>query len=105
MWTLFTNHGKALIYLNEHPTALLREIAEAIGVTERAAHTIVSELAEAGYVSRQRVGRRNHYTIHPEAPLRSRNLRDYTLGDMLAGMNRNRSRRLHDTPEACAASH
>jgi DNA-binding transcriptional regulator PaaX len=89
-WTFFSNHGNILVYLDEHPDARLREIAEAIGITERAAHKIVTELHEAGCLTRERDGRRNHYVIHGDVPLRHPALADHTVGEMLRGLTRER---------------
>jgi DNA-binding MarR family transcriptional regulator len=51
-WSFLTNHGQVLVHIARDPDARLREIGDAVGITERAAHRIVSELAEAGYISR-----------------------------------------------------
>jgi DNA-binding transcriptional ArsR family regulator len=69
-WTLLTNHGAALLYVAEHPDATIRAVADAIGVQERAAARILSQLREAGYLTAQRVGRRNVYQLHLSVPLR-----------------------------------
>ena len=62
----------------------LREIGEIVGITERAAHRIVGELADAGYVTRRRVGRRNHYTIRSDLPVPDPPARNRRVGDLLA---------------------
>ena len=69
-WTFLTNHAHVLLCLARDPEARLREVAEQVGVTERAVQRIVTELEEAGYVSRAREGRRNHYVVRGELPLR-----------------------------------
>jgi hypothetical protein len=89
-WTLFSNHGHVLLYLDAHPDATLPEIALATGVTERTANKIVSELAEAAYVSRERFGRRNHYTVHRGLPLPDPQLVGYEVGDLLSGLDHRR---------------
>lgn len=63
-WTLLTNHGHVLMCIAAEPTMRVRDIAEHTGITERATHRIVAELEEAGFVSHERVGRRNHYEVH-----------------------------------------
>jgi diguanylate cyclase (GGDEF)-like protein/PAS domain S-box-containing protein len=68
-WTFFTNHLRVLTALAGRPDLRLREIAQEVGITERAAHRIIGELVEEGYLTRTRVGSRNHYDIHPEAAL------------------------------------
>jgi DNA-binding Lrp family transcriptional regulator len=85
-WMLLSNHGHVLLYVDTYPDARLREIAAAIGITERAAHKIVTELEEAGYVSRERVGRRNRYDVHRGVPLRHARVVGRTLGDLLEGL-------------------
>ncbi|MGH2909361.1 MAG: PAS domain S-box protein [Solirubrobacteraceae bacterium] len=64
---LFTNHLHVLAAIVQQPDLRLREIAHQIGITERAAHRIVNELAADGYVTRTRIGARNHYEVQPEA--------------------------------------
>jgi len=83
---LLSNHGHVLLYVDTDPDARLREVAAAIGITERAAHKIVTELEEAGYVSRERVGRRNRYSVHRDVPLRHARVVGRTLGDLLEGL-------------------
>ena len=83
-WSFLTNHARVLLCIAEDPTARLREIGERVGVTERAAYGIVSELVAAGYLSRERRGRRNHYTVHRDLPLPDRLARTAPLGELLA---------------------
>ncbi len=81
---LLTNHAHALLCLAKEPGVRLREVASCVGVTERAAHRIVCELQEAGYITRHRVGRRNFYEIHVDAPLGHPLEGGRTVGDLLA---------------------
>ena len=69
-WTFFTNHGHVLVYLSQHSDATLREVADLVGITERAIHKIVSDLEEAGFVRKRRLGRRNFYDINADIPMR-----------------------------------
>ncbi len=69
-WTFLSNHSHVLICLSRQPDMRLREVAEAVGITERAVQKIVRELESAGVITRRRDGRRNHYTIHRNQPLR-----------------------------------
>ncbi len=69
-WTFLTNHAHVLICLAADPEARLREIASAVGITERAVQRILTELEEAGYLEREREGRRNHYRLDRKLPLR-----------------------------------
>jgi hypothetical protein len=83
-WSFLTNHAQVLLCIAHDPGIRLREIGEAVGITERAAHRIVVELAGAGYISRRRNGRRNHYTIQSHLPLPDPLAGDQKIGDLLA---------------------
>lgn len=83
-WSFLTNHAQVLLCIAHDPAVRLREIGETVGITERAAHRIVSELDTAGYISRERTGRRNRYTIQPHLPLPDRLAREQRIGDLLA---------------------
>ena len=83
-WSFLTNHARVLLCIAQDPGARLRDIGEAVGITERAAHRIVAELTDAGYLSRRRVGRRNHYTIQSQLPLPDPLARGQRVGDLLA---------------------
>ena len=82
-WTFLTNHARVLACLAGDPTLRLRTVAERIGITERAAHRIMGELVEAGYLSRERHGRRNLYEVHLDMPLRHPLDRDHRVGEVL----------------------
>ncbi len=69
-WTFLSNHAHVLIVLAAEPDLRMRDIAEQVGITERAVQRIVGELTEAGYLETQREGRRNRYRIHSERALR-----------------------------------
>ncbi|MGV1049283.1 MAG: helix-turn-helix transcriptional regulator [Solirubrobacterales bacterium] len=69
-WDFLTNHAHVLLCIAHDPGVRLRDVASSVGITERAAHTIVSHLIEEGYVVREKEGRRNRYTIQPKLPLR-----------------------------------
>jgi len=71
-WNFFTNHAHVIFYLQAYPDQPLRQVALAIGITERAVQRIVAELEEAGYLKRTKVGRQNQYVINGEEPLRDR---------------------------------
>jgi uncharacterized membrane protein len=83
-WSFLTDHAQVLLCIAHDPGIRLREIGEAVGITERAAHRIVVELTEAGYVSRKRNGRRNQYTIKSHLPLPDPLAREQRIGDLLA---------------------
>ena len=82
-WSFLTNHARVLLSIAHDPGIRLREIGETVGITERAAHRIVGELADAGYVARKRNGRRNHYTIQAHLPLADPLAREQRIGDLL----------------------
>jgi MarR family len=73
-----------LICVAHDPGIRLRDIGDRVGITERAAHRIVTELADAGYISRRRDGRRNHYTINAHLPLPDPIARGQSVGELLA---------------------
>lgn len=82
-WKFLTNHAQVLVCIAHDPGMLLREISEQVGITERAAHRIVAELADGGYITRERKGRRSHYTIEYGLPLPDRVGRIERIGDLL----------------------
>ena len=82
-WNFLTNYGHVVVYLSSNPDARIRDLAEAIGITERAAQRIVSDLVDAGYLTRTKTGRRNSYEINPEAPLRHPLERDHEVGELV----------------------
>src|SRR5690242_3553381 len=69
-WTFVTNHTQVLLCIARDPDVRLRDVADSIGITERAAQRIVSDLVDAGFLDRERVGRRNRYVINPEVSMR-----------------------------------
>jgi len=83
-WSFLTNHARVLLCIAHDPGARLRDIAASLGITERSAHGIVTELAEAGYLIRQKDGRRNRYQIQAHLPLPEPTSRDRTVGEVLA---------------------
>jgi MarR family len=83
-WTFLTNHAQVLVSIARDPGIRLRDLGERIGITERAAHRIVVELADAGYITRERNGRRNHYTINAHVPLPDPIAHEQNVGELLA---------------------
>jgi hypothetical protein len=83
-WTFLTNHAQVLVWIARDPGIRLRDIGERVGITERAAHRIVVELADAGYITRERNGRRNHYTINGHFPVHDPIAREQNVGELLA---------------------
>ena len=83
-WTFFTHHGHVLISLTRDPTLRLRDIAGAVGVTERATATLVSELVNAGYLQRFKEGRRNRYRVDLSGGLRHQVADGVSVGAVFA---------------------
>ena len=90
-WSFLTNHAQVLLCIADDPDARLREIGETIGITERATHRIVVELVEAGYITRERNGRRNRYTIDAERRLHDPVTREQRIGDLLGVLRSKRA--------------
>jgi hypothetical protein len=82
-WSFLTNHARALLLVARNADARLRDIATAIGVTERTAFAIVADLAEAGYVVKERDGRRNRYHVQDHLPLPTTGAGEPTIGELL----------------------
>lgn len=89
-WTFLTNHSHVLLCIAEDPDVLLREVAERVGITERATQRIVAELEADGYLSHVRVGRRNRYEVHPDLPLRHPLEDHLEIGALLRVLTRDR---------------
>jgi hypothetical protein len=83
LWRFMTNHAHVLECIAADPAARLRDIAASVDITERTAAQIVNELERAGYLTKTRNGRRNHYEVHDELPLRHPLHRHHTVGDLI----------------------
>ena len=82
-WTFLTNHAHVLLCVTRDPGIRLRDVADSVGITERAAQRIVADLVEAGYLERTREGRRNRYELNADLPLRHPLERDHQIGEVL----------------------
>jgi len=82
-WSFLTNHSRALVCIAQDPGVRLRDIAAALGITERSAFDIVSDLTTAGYVEKDKEGRRNRYRIQAHIPLQEELGREQTIGELL----------------------
>lgn len=82
-WSFITNHARVLLVLASDPDARLRDLAAALDITERTAYGIVTDLVEAGYLIKQRGGRRNRYHIQVHLPLPDPIGRERTIGEVL----------------------
>ena len=91
-WTFITNHGLVLSYISHNSTSTAREIAQYIGVTERTTHKIISDLSQAGYITKRKSGRRNVYSVDPNLPLRHHTKTDVMVSELLEALT---SRDLH----------
>ncbi len=85
-WTFLTNHGHVLVCIAQDPGIRGRDIAERVGITERAAQSIVADLVAGGYVVRSRVGRRNFYEINADLPVRHPVEQPHRIGELLAAV-------------------
>jgi hypothetical protein len=85
-WTFLTNHSHVLICLTRDSRMRLRDIADAVGITERSVQGIVNDLESAGCITRHREGRRNRYVIVGDRPMRHRVERGHGIGELLAVM-------------------
>ncbi len=85
-WTFLSNHAHVLVCLAGNPALRLREIADMVGITERAASSIVADLAAEGYLTRVKVGRRNTYRLHLRKPLRHPLEKAHRVGDLISAV-------------------
>lgn len=86
-WTFLTNHAQVLLCLAETPDIRLRDVAEHIGITERATQRILAELIDAGYVRAERVGRRNRYTVDRQHAMRHSAQLGHDIGALLEALS------------------
>ncbi|MBO4205408.1 helix-turn-helix transcriptional regulator [Micromonospora echinofusca] len=82
-WTFLTNHAHVLLALARDPQARLRDVADLVGITERAAQGIVADLESGGYLTRERVGRRNRYTINQAGRFRHPAEEEHAVGELI----------------------
>lgn len=83
-WTFLSNHAHVLLLIARDPEIRLRDVADKVGITERAVQRIVSDLEGGQYIERERSGRRNHYRVHPELPLRHPIEAHRRIGNLIA---------------------
>ena len=82
-WRFLSNHTQVLLCLHRDPNARFRDIAQSVGITERAAQRIVADLIESGYVERERIGRRNRYRIRTDIAMRHPAQQGHEIGELL----------------------
>ena len=93
-WLFLTNHAMVLSYIAHHSRITALELANAIGITERATRKIIADLLEAGYITKKREGRRNRYRINPDLNLRHPIHGETAVGDLLQALGWKGRRRL-----------
>ena len=86
-WGFLTNHAQVLVCIARDPEARLRDISDRVGLTERAVHRVVADLAAAGYITRERQGRRNRYTLNEHLALPDTIARKGNVGELLGILN------------------
>jgi hypothetical protein len=89
-WSFLTNHGLVLTYIGRYPDSTGLALAQAVGITERAARKIVADLLVEAYIQREKVGRRNRYRLNTTLPLRHPVERTVTVGELLELLLRDR---------------
>jgi DNA-binding MarR family transcriptional regulator len=82
-WRFLSNHMQVLLCIQRDPDVRFRDIAQMVGITERAAQRIVADLTESGYVESERVGRRNHYRVNVDAAMRHPAQDGHDIGELL----------------------
>ncbi len=85
-WNFMTSHGNVFVFIAKQPRITTREIALAVGITERSVQKIILDLEADGYIVKHKEGVRNRYTINPEVPMRHRIQRDHAVGDLLKAL-------------------
>ena len=86
-WTFLTNHSHVLLCIADDPGIRGRDIAERVGITERSAQSIIADLVDAGYLTRERVGRRNRYEVNARTPLRHPVEHEHAVEELLGLVN------------------
>jgi DNA-binding transcriptional ArsR family regulator len=99
-WSFLTNHGRVLLCIARDPGVRLRDIAATLDITERSAYGIVADLTAAGYVLKERDGRRNRYAIQHDLPLPDTTVRERTVGEVLDLLIGTPQRRRHSGARA-----
>jgi DNA-binding MarR family transcriptional regulator len=87
-WFFVTSHAFVLIEVERNPDITVREIAEQVGLTERQAHRVLADLVDEGYLTRERVGRRNRYHVNHAGRMRHKALAELEVGDLLRALAR-----------------
>ncbi|HEY49413.1 MAG TPA: winged helix-turn-helix transcriptional regulator [Dehalococcoidia bacterium] len=91
-WGFITNHGLILAAIARQPSSTARALGDAVGITERAALRIISDLDKEGYISRTKVGRQNHYRINTSVPIKD-DFSDAAIGEFLLVLGAKRGKK------------
>jgi predicted ArsR family transcriptional regulator len=91
-WGFITNHGLVLAAITKHPSSTAREIGDDVGITERAALRIINDLDNEGYITKNKIGRQNHYRINASVPIKD-DVSDAAIGELLLALGIKRMRR------------
>lgn len=97
-WAFLTNHAHVLVCIARDPQSRARDIAEQVGITERATQRILADLIADGYITRTKIGRRNLYTINPQGRLRHPVLREVSIGPLIEVLNEDGQPKPRQTP-------
>ena len=87
-WTFLSHHAHVLIALSDNPERTMDDLARITGITTRSVVNVLKDLEDAGYLLKQKLGRRNHYTIRLDSPLRHETSADRTVGDLIASLGK-----------------
>jgi len=87
-WTFLTNHAQVFLRIAENPHSTAREIAETVGITERAVQRIIGDLETGGYIRKYRQGRCNSYELSPDRPMRHPQQKGHAVRELLDLLNR-----------------
>jgi DNA-binding MarR family transcriptional regulator len=90
-WLFVTSHAQVLIQVDRDPDLTVRQISEGVGLTERQAHRVLADLVEEGYLTREKVGRRNRYRVNHSAPMRHPAIAEHEIGALLTALSRRAS--------------
>lgn len=85
-WTFLTHHAHVLLQVAGNPDATVQQIADIVGISTRSAVKILNDLESGRYLERHRQGRRNHYVLHPERPLRHPANAAHTIGELIEAL-------------------
>ena len=85
-WTFLSNHGRVLIYLFNNPKSTTEKISRETELSQRGVQKIITELETAGYIAHKKEGRRNHYTVHSELPMRHHLEHEHTVGEIIRAL-------------------